>query len=69
MERIKLTKAVALWAEKIGHDQAKKRLVLRDVNVTTADKLCEGRYQSEPRRKLAKILREEMAKDGFTLAA
>lgn len=66
---MKITKAVNLWSKKIGRKEAKKRLVARDVQAVTADKLCRGKYDSDPREWLAEILLEEMAKDGFTFAA
>lgn len=63
-----ITKLVKTWAEKIGHTEAIKRLVARNVAVSTADKLCAGRYESTPRDLLAQVLVEEMAKDGVSLA-
>jgi len=55
------------WAEKIGHSDAIKRLVNRNLGVSTADHLCHGRYRATPREMLAQVLMEEMAKDGFVL--
>lgn len=62
-----IMRLVKSWAEKIGHRTAIKRLVNRNIAVTTADKLCAGRYESVPRDLLAETLLEEMAKDGFAL--
>lgn len=63
-----LARMAPKWAKKIGSKRAIARLLARDVSVAAAEKLCAGRYPSEPRDKLAEILAEEMSKDGFTLA-
>ncbi len=58
---------VRTWSKKIGKQKALARLIAKGVSTTTADKLCTGRYKSEPREKLSDILTEELRKDGFTL--
>lgn len=63
-----LNQAVKKWAAKIGPEAVTIRLITRGVNVSVADKLATGRYPSKPRNLLAKVLIEEMAKDGFELA-
>jgi hypothetical protein len=60
-----LVNMTSRWAKKIGRRVAMSRLLSRDVAAATAEKLCTGRYKSSPRERLADILREEMAKDGF----
>jgi len=61
-------KIVRKWALKIGTHEARKRLVLRDISPTTAEKMVTGTYPSTPTPLTARILLEETAKDGFTLA-
>lgn len=58
---------VRAWVEKVGRKDALRRLVIQEVPPVTADKIISGRYSSTPRDLLAKVLLEEMAKDGFTL--
>ena len=55
------------WAKAIGHSVAIRRLVLRNLGVSTAEHLCHGRYKPTPREMLAQVLAEEMAKDGFLI--
>lgn len=55
------------WAKAIGYSVAIRRLVLRNLGVSTAEHLCHGRYRATPREMLAQVLMEEMAKDGFVL--
>jgi len=65
--RNELVRKAESWAKQIGQKEAIKRLVARDVAVTTSEKLCTGRYFSQPRQWLSVILLEEMSKDGLTL--
>lgn len=58
---------VTLWVEKVGKKEALRRLVIQEVPPVTAEKIVSGRYVSTPRDLLAKVLREEMAKDGLNL--
>lgn len=64
----KLLKLVPKWAEKIGHIEAQKRLILADVPPRTAYRIVTGDHGSTVRALLAKVLETEMAKDGITLA-
>lgn len=63
-----LKEAVRKWANKIGSNEAKARLVRRGINGNTVDKLVAGTYESEPKGANATAIREEMAKDGLTVA-
>lgn len=61
-----LKEAVVKWAHQIGQNEAKARLVRRGINGNTVDKLVAGTYESEPRGANATVIREELAKDGFS---
>lgn len=64
----KTLKLACEWSEQIGSKEASERLVGKQgVSIAVADKICNQRYRSTPREKLAKKLLKEMAKDGFTL--
>ena len=56
------------WVGKIGRHEATKRLVIRDVPTSTADKLVRGAYPGNPRPLLITVILEEMAKDGLSLS-
>lgn len=43
-----LIKLVPKWAKKIGHRQAKRKLVIEDVGISTADLMVRGEYYSSP---------------------
>jgi len=60
---------VKAWVEKVGRKEALRRLVIQEVPPVTADKIISGRYSSTPRALLAKVLLEEMEKDGITPSA
>ena len=62
-----ILKSFSEWAEKIGRREALKRLINRDVPVSTAEKLVGGRYPGRPRTRLMTILIDEMAKDEFVM--
>lgn len=64
-----IAKLISKWAKHVGRGPAIGRLIERGVNVSVAEKLCTGRYKSEPRDLLANVLLDEMAKDGFRLAS
>lgn len=63
----KLKQKTYEWAQAVGMNKAIARLIERDVGVRTASRLARNQYESEPRGMLANILKEEMAKDGFSL--
>jgi hypothetical protein len=65
-EATRAVKAAKKWASKIGHTPAVMRLVSNGVAISTAEKICAGRYESTPRSKLTKVLIKEMKKDGFS---
>lgn len=44
------------------------RLIKRKLSISTAEKICSGRYGAELRSYNAEALLKEMAKDGFVLA-
>jgi hypothetical protein len=65
MSEIKtLTKA---WAKKIGRQEALGRLVTNGISPAAAEKLCDGRYPSEPKALLRRAILEVITKDGFAL--
>lgn len=54
------------WAKKVGYQKAVSRLVSNAVSPRAAEKLCKGKYQSEP-KSLRRSILEVLARDGFTL--
>lgn len=60
-------KLVKIWAQNIGAHEAKKRLIVRDLSPTAADKMVRGNYPSTPNPLTTGVLLDEMAKDGFVL--
>ncbi len=60
-----MAKLVKAWVGKIGNKQALRRLVIQGVSPVTSDKIVHGRYPSNPRDLLAKVLLKEAAKDGI----
>lgn len=65
----KVLKLVPEWASSIGQTTAMRRLIDRGLGLSTADKMVHGRYGSTPKDVVAEILIDEMAKDGFKIAA
>jgi hypothetical protein len=66
---LKIKELIPQWVEKIGRSAAVRRLAGWNLNVQTADKICGGTYAHTPRNVTAKILEEEMAKDGIVLSS
>jgi hypothetical protein len=53
------------WVDRVGTKTVIKRLVIRGVAPSTAEKISHKRYQSNPRDLLEQVLLEEMAVDGI----
>jgi hypothetical protein len=64
----RVLRLVPVWADKIGGQNAKIRLINRKIGLSTADKMVRRCYHSTPGDRVADILLEEMAKDGISLS-
>lgn len=60
-------KSLRKWLSKCGRDEAMIRLIRGGLSSSTAEKICYDRYPGTMRNKVARILIEIMAKDGFIL--
>lgn len=64
-----LIKSAKEWSDKIGRNVAVDRLVAGGMARVTAVRICRGSYPSTPKELLARVLRAELARDGFLKSA
>lgn len=60
---------VKVWADRIGHKEAFKRLVAVDISGPMATKLLAGTYEPTPSLDKAMAIIEELKRDGLVKAS
>jgi hypothetical protein len=69
MKNEQTAKQMKKWVDKVGVRHALVRLIGQGVSPRTAQLLVAGSYKNSPSSLLAKVLTEELAKDGIALAS
>lgn len=59
-----LKNAIKAWANKVGHKEAIKILVIADVSVSMAQQLVSGRYKGHPRYDTALAMKKVLDEQG-----